>query len=50
MFYEIMNDESLAISSKSSIKVFGKCTSEVTNYFLKPNHNIVIWLYYLITR
>ncbi|QBA19751.1 hypothetical protein EU348_00645 [Chryseobacterium indologenes] len=27
---EIMNDESLAILSKSSTKVFGKCTAEVT--------------------
>ena len=30
MFYEIMNDESLASLSKSSTKVFGKCTAEVT--------------------
>ncbi len=32
---EIMNDESLASLSKSSIKVFGKCTAEVTKKRLK---------------
>lgn len=30
MFYEIMNDESLASLSKFSTKVFGKCAAAVT--------------------
>lgn len=33
MFYEIMNDESLASLSKSSTKVFENSTSGVTNCF-----------------